>query len=87
MQADIVISAVGQPNLIQAGDIKEGAIVIDVGINMLKNNRCVGDVDFDGVSEKAGFITQVPNGVGLVTQALLFHNTVEIWRSFYGGEK
>jgi methylenetetrahydrofolate dehydrogenase (NADP+)/methenyltetrahydrofolate cyclohydrolase len=75
-RADILISAVGKPNLIQAHSIKPGAVVIDVGINRLENGSLVGDVDFNSVKEIAGWITPVPGGVGPMTVAALLENTL-----------
>lgn len=75
-QADILVVAVGRPGLITRDMVKEGAVVIDVGINRL-DGRVVGDVDFAGVSEVAGWITPVPGGVGPMTRAMLMSNTVE----------
>ncbi|CAL9708794.1 unnamed protein product [Knipowitschia caucasica] len=80
--ADIVVAAAGIPNLITADMIKEGAAVIDVGINRIQDpvtgkSRLVGDVDFEGVRQKAGFITPVPGGVGPMTVAMLMKNTVK----------
>uniref|UniRef100_A0A2I2Z1T6 Tetrahydrofolate dehydrogenase/cyclohydrolase NAD(P)-binding domain-containing protein n=1 Tax=Gorilla gorilla gorilla TaxID=9595 RepID=A0A2I2Z1T6_GORGO len=79
--ADIVISAAGIPNLITADMIKEGAAVIDVGINRVHDPvtakpKLVGDVDFEGVRQKAGYITPVPGGVGPMTVAMLMKNTI-----------
>ena len=74
-QADILVAAVGQPNLITADMVKPGATVIDVGINRL-DGRLVGDVDFAGVREVAGKITPVPGGVGPLTVAMLMANTL-----------
>ena len=74
-RADILVAAVGQPEMIKADMVKEGAIVIDVGINRL-DGRIVGDVDFASVSEKAAYITPVPGGVGKMTIAMLLDNTV-----------
>ncbi|XP_055743808.1 probable bifunctional methylenetetrahydrofolate dehydrogenase/cyclohydrolase 2 isoform X1 [Salvelinus fontinalis] len=79
--ADIVIAAAGVPGLITVDMVKEGAAVIDVGINRVQDRttgklRLVGDVDFEGVKEKAGFITPVPGGVGPMTVAMLMKNTV-----------
>uniref|UniRef100_A0A8C9Q9W3 Tetrahydrofolate dehydrogenase/cyclohydrolase NAD(P)-binding domain-containing protein n=1 Tax=Spermophilus dauricus TaxID=99837 RepID=A0A8C9Q9W3_SPEDA len=79
--ADIVISAAGIPNLITADMIKEGAAVIDVGINRIQDPitakpKLVGDVDFEGVRKKAGYITPVPGGVGPMTVAMLMKNTI-----------
>ncbi len=78
-QADIVIAAVGRPRMIDAGWIKPGAVVIDVGINRIDEDgrsRLVGDVDFAAVQPLAAAITPVPGGVGPMTIALLMHNTV-----------
>ena len=79
--ADILISAAGVPNLIRSKMVKTGAVVIDVGINRVEDEkgkkRTVGDVDFDGVKEVAGFITPVPGGVGPMTVAMLLRNTVQ----------
>lgn len=72
--ADIIIAAVGVPNFIKGEDIKEGAVVIDVGINRVNGKLC-GDVDYEEVSEKAGYITPVPGGVGPMTIASLIKNT------------
>ncbi len=75
-RADILIAAVGKPNFVTADMVKPGAVVIDVGINRLENGKLCGDVKFDEVSEKAGFITPVPGGVGPMTIAMLMRNTV-----------
>ena len=75
-QADVVVVAVGKPKMIQGDWIKEGAIVIDVGINRLENGSLSGDVDFDSVQEKAAWITPVPGGVGPMTIATLLENTL-----------
>jgi methylenetetrahydrofolate dehydrogenase (NADP+)/methenyltetrahydrofolate cyclohydrolase len=80
-QADIVVAALGRPESIVAEDIKEGAVVIDVGITRLddssapKGYRIVGDVDFKNVAPKCSWITPVPGGVGLMTIAALMQNT------------
>jgi methylenetetrahydrofolate dehydrogenase (NADP+)/methenyltetrahydrofolate cyclohydrolase len=74
--ADILCSATGRPGLIKAEMVKEGAIVVDIGINVLPNGNTVGDVDFGVVSQKASLITPVPGGVGPVTIAILLKNTV-----------
>jgi methylenetetrahydrofolate dehydrogenase (NADP+)/methenyltetrahydrofolate cyclohydrolase len=78
--ADILIAAVGRPNLITAQMVKPDAVVIDVGINRIidyeGNSRLVGDVDFESVQEVAEFLTPVPGGVGPMTVAMLLHNTV-----------
>ena len=76
-QADVVIAAVGRPEMITGDMIKEGAIVIDVGINRLPDGRLVGDVHFDSAKEVASWITPVPGGVGPMTIVMLLKNTVE----------
>lgn len=73
--ADILISAVGKPNMITADMVKDGAVVIDVGINRVDGKLC-GDVKFDEVEPKAGYITPVPGGVGPMTVTMLLCNTV-----------
>jgi len=75
-QADVLVSAVGKPNLITADMVKENAVVIDVAINRLDSGKLCGDVDFENVKEKASFITPVPGGVGPMTIATLMKNTV-----------
>ncbi|HLC60650.1 MAG TPA: bifunctional 5,10-methylenetetrahydrofolate dehydrogenase/5,10-methenyltetrahydrofolate cyclohydrolase [Candidatus Nanoarchaeia archaeon] len=75
-KADILVVAVGKPNLIKKEMVKEGAVVIDVGINRM-GNKLVGDVDFESVREIAGFITPVPGGVGPMTRAMLMDNTLK----------
>jgi methylenetetrahydrofolate dehydrogenase (NADP+)/methenyltetrahydrofolate cyclohydrolase len=74
--ADILVVAAGQPNLIVPQMVKTGAVVIDVGINRLPTGRLVGDVDFEGVRQKASYITPVPGGVGPMTVTMLLANTV-----------
>ncbi|MDY6944920.1 MAG: bifunctional methylenetetrahydrofolate dehydrogenase/methenyltetrahydrofolate cyclohydrolase FolD [Pseudomonadota bacterium] len=74
--ADILVVAAGVPNLIVPQIVKTGAVVIDVGFNRLPDGRIVGDVDFDGVKEKASYITPVPGGVGQMTVTMLLHNTL-----------
>ena len=76
-QADILVVAVGIAKLIQADHIKDGAIVIDVGMNRDENNKLCGDVDFASVSQKASFITPVPGGVGPMTITMLMENTIQ----------
>jgi methylenetetrahydrofolate dehydrogenase (NADP+)/methenyltetrahydrofolate cyclohydrolase len=75
-QADILVAAVGKPGLIQGDWIKDGAIVIDVGINRTPEGKLTGDVDFDTASKKAAWITPVPGGVGPMTVATLMENTL-----------
>ena len=75
-QADILCSATGKAGLIKADMVKSGAIVVDIGINMLKDGTMTGDVDFESVAKKASMITPVPGGVGPVTIAMLLENTV-----------
>ncbi|MEJ2697170.1 MAG: bifunctional 5,10-methylenetetrahydrofolate dehydrogenase/5,10-methenyltetrahydrofolate cyclohydrolase [Candidatus Sulfobium sp.] len=75
-QADILCSATGRSGLIKAGMVKQGAIVVDIGINVLEDGRITGDVDFKEVSKKASMITPVPGGVGPVTISMLLENTV-----------
>ncbi len=75
--ADVLIAAVGKPEMIKGEWIKPGAVVIDVGINRLNDGRLVGDVEFEEACERASFITPVPGGVGPMTIAMLMHNTVE----------
>ncbi len=79
-RADILVAAVGRPNFVTADMVKDGAVVIDVGINRLDTGKLCGDVKFDEVSEKAGYITPVPGGVGPMTIAMLMKNTVTAWR-------
>ncbi|WHY84581.1 bifunctional methylenetetrahydrofolate dehydrogenase/methenyltetrahydrofolate cyclohydrolase FolD [Neobacillus novalis] len=76
-QADILVAAVGIPNFIKADHVKEGAVVIDVGINRNEDGKLCGDVAFDEVSEKAGYITPVPKGVGPMTITMLMYNTLK----------
>lgn len=79
-QADIVVAAVGKPRFITSDMVKEGAVVIDVGINRIEEDgsfKIVGDVDFESVSEKVSAITPVPGGVGKMTIAMLMQNTVD----------
>ena len=91
-QADIVIAAVGWPNTLTADMIKEGAVVIDVGVNRVEDDtkkrgyRLCGDVDFEPVAEKASAITPVPGGVGPMTITMLLANTVESAVRRHGGE-
>lgn len=76
-EADVVVAAVGRRNLLTAGMVKPGAVVIDVGMNRRDDGKLCGDVDFDAVREVAGWITPVPGGVGPMTRAMLLVNTLE----------
>ncbi|MEM7435848.1 MAG: bifunctional methylenetetrahydrofolate dehydrogenase/methenyltetrahydrofolate cyclohydrolase FolD [Myxococcota bacterium] len=76
-EADIVVAAVGRPNLVRGEWVKEGAVVIDVGINRLEDGSLTGDVDFEGAAARASHITPVPGGVGPMTIAMLLSNTVD----------
>lgn len=76
-QADVVVAAVGKRNVLTAGMVKPGAVVIDVGMNRNDEGKLCGDVDFEGVKEVAGWITPVPGGVGPMTRAMLLVNTLE----------
>lgn len=86
-QADILIAAVGRAKMITADYIKEGAAVIDVGINRTEEGRLTGDVDFDSAVEKAGWITPVPKGVGPMTIAMLLKNTMKAYYDHEGEQK
>lgn len=76
-EADLLVVAVGKPGIVQGEWIREGATVIDVGINRLDDGRLVGDVDFDAAARRAAWITPVPGGVGPMTVAMLMQNTLE----------
>ncbi|MEE1131413.1 MAG: bifunctional methylenetetrahydrofolate dehydrogenase/methenyltetrahydrofolate cyclohydrolase FolD [Caryophanon sp.] len=86
-QADIIIAAVGRPNFITAEHVKEGAVVIDVGINRDENNKLVGDVDFASVDGIASHITPVPGGVGPMTITMLLFNTVQAAEIVFAQQK
>lgn len=75
--ADILISAIGKANFVKENMVKDGAVVIDVGINRDENNKIVGDVDFENVKNKASYITPVPGGVGPMTIAMLMNNVIK----------
>lgn len=79
-RADVLIAAIGKPHMIKADMVKEGAVVIDVGVNRLENGKLAGDVAFDDVAAKASFITPVPGGVGPMTIAMLMKNTLDAAR-------
>ncbi len=74
--ADILVAAIGRAKMVDASYVKEGAVVVDVGINRDENGKMVGDVDFDAVAAKASWITPVPGGVGPMTRAMLLANTL-----------
>jgi methylenetetrahydrofolate dehydrogenase (NADP+)/methenyltetrahydrofolate cyclohydrolase len=82
-QADILVAAVGKPNTVTGDMVKEGVVVIDVGMNRIEDpeaaggNKLVGDVDFESVAPKASAITPVPGGVGPMTITMLMHNTIK----------
>lgn len=75
-RADILCVAVGKANLIKADMVKEGACVVDIGVNLLNNGKLCGDIDFAAISKKAGYISPVPGGVGPMTVACLMENTI-----------
>ena len=79
-KADIVIVAVGKPGLVTSDMVKEGVVMIDVGINKLESGKLVGDCDFEEISKKASWITPVPGGVGPMTISGLILNTYEAWK-------
>jgi methylenetetrahydrofolate dehydrogenase (NADP+)/methenyltetrahydrofolate cyclohydrolase len=82
-QADILVVAIGKPNFIPGSWIKEGAIVIDVGINRLENGKLCGDIEFETASQRAAYITPVPGGVGPMTVASLIENTMEACEKYH----
>ncbi len=77
LKADILCVAIGKPKFVKGDWIKEGATIVDVGINVSENGKLVGDVDFEAAAERAGYITPVPGGVGPMTIAMLMYNTVQ----------
>ena len=79
-KADILVVAIGKPKFITKDMVKERAIVVDVGINRGEDGKLCGDVDYDGVSEVASYITPVPGGVGPMTIAMLMNNIVKATR-------
>jgi methylenetetrahydrofolate dehydrogenase (NADP+)/methenyltetrahydrofolate cyclohydrolase len=83
-RADILVAAVGKANMITADMVKDGAVVIDVGMNKSPEGKLVGDVDYAEVSKKASFITPVPGGVGPMTRAMLLKNTLKAVKLQYG---
>ncbi len=80
-EADVLVAAVGRPQMITGNMVKPGALVIDVGINRTDEGKLVGDVDYDSVFEVAGWITPVPGGVGPMTIAMLMKNTIHCFLS------
>jgi methylenetetrahydrofolate dehydrogenase (NADP+)/methenyltetrahydrofolate cyclohydrolase len=80
-RADLLIVGVGKPDLISEDMVKDGAIVIDIGINRLESGKLVGDVSYEEVSKKSSYITPVPGGVGPMTIAMLLENTIKATRS------
>ncbi len=80
LRADILIAAIGRERFITADMVKNGAVVVDVGINRAEDGKLYGDVDFENIKEKAAYITPVPGGVGPMTIAMLLKNTVEAAR-------
>src|SRR5439155_12935807 len=90
-RAEILVVAVGKPGLISAEHVRDGAVVVDVGINRVTQSdgtkKTVGDVDFESVKEKASHITPVPGGVGPMTVAMLLKNTLHSADILYGHEK
>lgn len=83
-QADILIAAVGKAHMLTEEYVSPGTVVIDVGVNRIESGKLVGDVDFEAVSKKAGFITPVPGGVGPMTITMLLKNTVEAAKTIHG---
>ncbi len=79
-ESEMIIAAAGQPGLIQADAVQPGAVVVDVGINRLPSGRLVGDVDFEALKVKAGYMTPVPGGVGPMTIAMLMYNTLRLYQ-------
>ena len=78
-EADILVAAIGKPKYVTADYVKEGAFVIDVGINRMEDGHLCGDVDFESVRDKAGYITPVPKGVGPMTITMLLVNTLQAY--------
>lgn len=85
-RADILVVAAGRPRFVTADFVKEGAVVIDVGMNRQEDGKFCGDVDFDAVKEKASYITPVPGGVGPMTRAILLRNTIRAAKLHQGLE-
>lgn len=79
-KADVVVVAIGRAKMVNAEYIKEGAFVVDVGINVDENGKLCGDVEFESVKDKVGYITPVPKGVGVMTITMLLQNTMELYK-------
>ena len=84
-QADILVVAMGRPKMVTSSWVKEGAVVIDVGINRMENGKLCGDVDFNDVKDKVAAISPVPKGVGPMTVCMLLSNTLEAYRNHERG--
>lgn len=84
--ADILICAIGKPKFFTRDYVKDGAVVVDVGINKDENNKLCGDVDFDDVCDVAGAITPVPGGIGPMTISALIHNCIDAWKTQQGDD-
>jgi len=82
--ADIVVAAIGKPKFVKGEWVKEGAVVVDVGINRTAEGKLVGDVDYEAIAPKASAITPVPGGVGPMTIALLMKNTFQAFQEQTG---
>jgi len=81
-EAEILVVAIGKAKFVTADMVREGAVVVDVGVNQTEDGRFIGDVDFEAVSRKAGWISPVPGGVGPMTIAMLLQNTLESAQRF-----
>lgn len=79
-KADVVVVAIGRAKMVDQSYIKEGAFVVDVGINVDENGKLCGDVEFESVKDKVGYITPVPKGVGVMTITMLLQNTMELYK-------
>ena len=79
-EADILVASIGKPEFVKGDMVKEGAVVVDVGINRLESGKLVGDVDFASAESVAGYITPVPGGVGPMTITMLMKNTLRAAR-------
>src|SRR5699024_2610253 len=86
-QADILVVAIGKKHVIDQSYVKEGSVVIDVGVNRTEEGKLTGDVDFEDVAERAGYITPVPKGVGPMTITMLLFNTIKALKGRVGCER